>query len=139
MKYWLVVCLCLSVAGIWPAVAANPSDKRIQGEIRVRADMAHHIAAGDRLIIKLYVPRDGIEHDPKFQILSDFTLPLTFKIAPTIDMSGRTKWPSYIVEVFTDKDHDVLSVVAGELIARTAELVPLGTTGLGLELNALRK
>lgn len=101
--------------------------------------MAQHISQGDRLIIKLYYPGDGIERDPKFQILPDFTLPLPFRIAPTIDMSGRTKWTSYIVEVFTDKDHDVLSIVPGELIARTPELVPLGTAGVVLELNTLRK
>ncbi len=139
MRYWLVVCVCLSVVGIGAAAAADTSEKLIQGEVRVRADMAQHIAMDDRLIIKLYVPSDGIERDPKFQILPDFTLPLTFRIAPTIDMSGRTKWPSYIVEVFTDKDNDVLSVASGELIARTLELVPLGTTGVVLELNALCK
>lgn len=139
MKYWLVLCIVVAVAGIGLATAADTSEKLIQGEIQVRADMAQHIAADDRLIIKLYVPRDGVEHDPKFQILPDFTLPLTFRIAPTIDMSGRTKWPSYIVEVFTDKDNDVLSIAPGELIARTPELVPLGTSGVVLEMNALRK
>ncbi|WP_143301818.1 hypothetical protein [Candidatus Entotheonella palauensis] len=131
--------MALSVGGGMGADAADVSEKLIQGEIRVRADMAHHISQGDRLIIKLYNPGNGIERDPKFQILPTFTLPLAFRIAPTIDMSGRTKWPSYIVEVFTDKDSDVLSVASGELVARTSGLVRLGTSGLVLELNALRQ
>ncbi len=118
--------------------AADTSEKLIQGEIRISADMTHHIANGDRLIIKLYHLGDGIEHDPKYQILPDFTLPLTFRIAPTIDMSGRTKWPSYVVEAFTDKDKDVLSMIPGELIARTPNAVRLGTTGIVLELKTLR-
>ncbi len=139
MRYWFVVWLGLLVVGIGMATAADTSEKLIQGAIRVQADMAHHIAKGDRLIIKLYYPGDGIERDPKFQIVSDSTLPLTFRIAPTIDMSGRTKWSSYIVEAFTDKDQDVLSVAPGELIARTPDLVRLGTDGVVLELNVLRK
>lgn len=47
-------------------------------------------------------------------------------------------WSAYVVEVFTDTDADLLSVGPGELAARTAEPVPLGTVGLGIELNALR-
>lgn len=137
MRRWLVVGIGLLVAVM--GAAADTADKLIQGEIRVQADMGHHISKGDRLIIKLYYPSGGIERDPKFQILSDFTLPLTFRIAPTIDMSGRTKWPSYIVEAFTDKDDDVLSVAPGELVARTPGVVRLGTTGVVLELNTLRK
>lgn len=54
-------------------------------------------------------------------------------------MSGRTKWRSYVVEAFTDKDNDVLSVVSGELVARTPDVVPLGTTGIVLELSTLRQ
>ncbi len=141
MRYWLFVWGWLAVVGLGLGVVAvaDTSAKLIQGEIQVRPNMAHHIAVRDRLVIKLYVPKGGIERDLKFQIVSDFTLPLTFRIAPTIDMSGHTKWRSYIVEAFTDKDNDVLSIAPGELIARTPELVPLGTTGVVLELNALRK
>ena len=54
-------------------------------------------------------------------------------------MSRRSKWKSYVVEVFTDKDSDVLSVVPGELFASTPGLVPLGTAGVILELDTLRK
>ncbi len=51
-------------------------------------------------------------------------------------MSRRTKWREYIVEVFIDKDRNARANLPGELVARSADLVALGTTGLALELNA---
>jgi hypothetical protein len=93
----------------------------------------------DRLIIKLYHPKDGFELDAKYQIVPRFTLPFPFLAAPSIDMSGRTKFDSYVVELFTDKDEDPVAIAPGELFARTPAPVPLGTTGLQLELDATRE
>jgi hypothetical protein len=44
-----------------------------------------------------------------------------------------------VLELFTDKNDDVLATAPGELIARTAAPVPLGTENLRLELNAVRE
>lgn len=133
---WLcAACLVFTVA----PTAADSTGKMIEGTIRVHPDSVHHIAPGDRLIIKLFYPSDGFEKDQKFAIVSTFTLPVAFQIAPTMDMSRRSKWPAYMVEAFTDKDQDILSIVPGELHARTPDLVPLGTTDIILELNASRK
>lgn len=117
---------------------AFAAEKAIQGVISVRPDLARHLGPDDRLAIKIYHPGDGVELDTKYQILPTFKLPLEFHIGPAIDMSGRTKWSAYVVEVFTDTDGDLLSVAPGELLARTAEPVPLGTVDLGIELNTLR-
>ncbi len=125
----------LTLAGLPSAFAG---DKTIQGVISVRQDLARHLGPDHRLAIKIYHPGDGIELDTKYQILPTFKLPLEFRIGPAIDMSGRTKWSAYVVEVFTDTDGDLLSVGPGELLARTAEPVPLGTVDLGIELNTLR-
>ncbi len=122
-----------------PAAEADAATKVIQGTVRVHPDFARDIAPGDRLIFKLFYPRGGQEMAPKFTIVSTFTLPLAFRLAPTIDMSGEPQWQAYMVEVFTDKDHNILSIVPGELIARTPALVPLGTTGVSLELKARGK
>jgi hypothetical protein len=54
-------------------------------------------------------------------------------------MSGSTKFDAYVLELFTDKDGDVLGTAPGELITRTPEPVPLGTRDLRLELNATRE
>jgi hypothetical protein len=111
----------------------------IRGMLTVAPDLAHHIGPDDRLIIKLYHPKDGIELDAKYQIVPSFSLPFAFQAAPSIDMNARTKYDAYVLELFTDKNHDVLATAPGELIARTPAPVPLGTTDLQLELNATRE
>ena len=54
-------------------------------------------------------------------------------------MSGRPKFEDYVLEVFTDRDGDVGNVAPGELGARTPASVPLGSSGLVLELKPGRK
>lgn len=131
---------CLLVGWLLTAPGwADSSKQGIQGTILVHADLAHHISPDDRLIIKLFHPGNGVELDAKYAISPTFNLPVEFRITPTFDMSGGSKWKSYVVQAFTDKDGDVLSVVPGELLASTPGLVPLGTTGVVLELNTLRK
>jgi hypothetical protein len=119
--------------------AAGTEMQTIRGTLTVATDLAHHIGPDDRLIIKLYHLKDGVELDAKYQIVPRFELPLDFRVAPSIDMSGQTKFNDYVVEMFTDKDGDVLGTAPGELRARTPEPVPLGTAGLQLELNARRE
>ena len=135
------LCMAFLLAG-WLFAAAGWSDesrKFIQGTINVSSDLSQHVSPDDRLIIKLFHPGDGVELDAKYAILDTFALPVDFRIAPTFDMSGGSKWKSYVVQVFTDKDADVLSVAPGELLGGTTGPVPLGTTGLALELDSLRK
>jgi hypothetical protein len=111
----------------------------IRGTLTVAPGLAHHIGPDDRLIIKLYHLENGVEMDARYQIVPRFALPLEFVAAPSIDMSGSTKFDAYVLELFTDKDGDVLGTAPGELIARTPEPVPLGTRDLRLELNAARE
>ena len=118
------------------ARAAEPGAKTIQATIRVPPALAGQIAPGDRLVLKLFHPGAAAELDAKYRLVEDFSLPLEVVLGPSIDMSGRTKFQDYVVEAFTDKDGDVLKVAPGELGARTPGPVPLGTTGLVLELSA---
>ena len=111
----------------------------IQGRITVHPDLARHVAPGDRLLSKLFHPKGAMVMDAKFQIIPKFELPMEFRIAPALDMSRRSKWQDYVLEVFTDKDQNVLGTAPGELIGRTPEAVPLGTSGVVLELNAERQ
>ena len=66
-------------------------------------------------------------------------MPFAFQTGPSIDMNGRSKYDAYVLELFTDKNGNVLAVAPGELFTRTPGPVPLGTTDLRLELNALRQ
>ena len=126
-----------------PAFAANwavaAEMQVIRGTLTVAPGLAHHIGSNDRLIIKLYHPENGVEMDAKYQIVPRLALPFEFQATPSVDMSGQTKFDTYVVELFTDKDEDVLGRASGELIARTPAPVPLGTTDLRLELNATRE
>jgi hypothetical protein len=124
------------VRGEWGRCSRDADDPR---HAHRGARLAHQIGPDDRLIIKLYQSTDGIETDATYQVVPRFELPLEFVAAPSIDMSGRTKFDAYLLELFTDKDGDVLSIAPGELIAHTPEPVPLGTTDLRLELNATRE
>ena len=123
-------------AADWAAAAEM---QVIRGTLTVAPDLAHHIGPNDRLIIKLYHPENGVEMDAKYQIVSSFSLPFAFQAAPSLDMNATTKYDAYVLELFTDKDDDVLGTAPGELIARTPAPVPLGTEGLQLELNTTRQ
>jgi hypothetical protein len=111
----------------------------IRGSLTVTPDLAHHIGPNDRLIIKLYHPENGVEMDAKYQIVPSFSLPFAFQAGPSLDMNAHTKYDAYVLELFTDKDDDVLARAPGELIARTPAPVPLGTQDLRLELSATRE
>ena len=135
---------CCTGFGLLAALAApiaagvDIGEVLIQGTITVTPELVQHISPQDRLIIKLFHPgANGVELDAKNQIFTTFTLPLTFKITPSISMSGDTKYKTYSIEVLTDKDRDFLSAAAGELIARTPGPVALGSSGLILELTTL--
>lgn len=137
MRWRLGASLGLALALTTASIAADM--QAISGRLTVAPELAHHVGRDDRLILKLYHPQDGIEMDATYRIVESFSLPFAFHAAPSIDMNGRTKYDAYVLELFTDKNGDVLAVAPGELIARTPGPVPLGTTDLRLELNDLRE
>ena len=139
MKVWLLISIGLGLAVSPGAPSADGAIQAIRGTLTVSPGLAHHIGPNDRLIIKLFHPKDGVEMDARYQIVPSFSLPFAFQAAPSIDMNARTKYDAYVLELFTDKNGDVLAPAPGELIARTGTLVPLGTTDLRLELNATRE
>jgi hypothetical protein len=121
------------------ATSGRADMQTISGTLTVAPELAHHIGRDDRLIIKLYHPEDGVEMDATYRIVPGFSLPFAFQAAPSVDMNARTKYDAYVLELFTDKNDDVLATAPGELIARTPTAVPLGTSDLQLELNAARE
>jgi hypothetical protein len=140
MRHWFTGAVWLALAPICaPGSAAAAEMPAIRGTLTVAPDLARHIGPDDRLIIKLYHPKDGVEMDAKYQIVPSFSLPFAFQAAPSIDMNAQTKYDAYVVELFTDKNDDVLATAPGELIARTPAPVPLGTEDLRLELNSTRE
>lgn len=125
------------LAAVWAAVQgiawAADESAMLQGTVTVAADAA--LAASDRLVVKIYHPgEDGLELDPKYWIFEAPALPMQVSLAPTAEMSGNARFGDYVVEAFSDRDGDVLSIVAGELWAATDGPRPLGTTDFLLEL-----
>ena len=129
----------LSLAMTLSAASSRADMPTISGSLSVAPELAHHVGPDDRLILKLYHPQDGVEMDAIYRIVQSFALPFAFHAAPTIDMNGRAKYDAYVLELFTDKNGNVLAVAPGELFTRTPGPVPLGTTDLRLELNTLRE
>jgi hypothetical protein len=136
-SFGLRLAVCIALAALAPS--AHGAATAIEGTIRIDSGFAGQIAAGDRLVIKLFHPGAGAELDPQYRTIDKFSLPLEFTLTPSTDMSGQPKFKDYVVEVFTDRDGDLLKVAPGELGARTPGPVPLGTTGLVLALTPRRE
>ena len=137
--------LLLLISAIWiiTARASNAVDDMaafsIEGVIDVKPELKQKLSPADRLVIKLFHPKDGIEMDAKYSIMSNFQLPLQFRVSPYIVMDGTTRHNKYVIEVFTDKDQNVLGVADGELAGRTSSTVDLGSRGLRIILNHSRE
>ena len=141
---WLVVFLSLiSPIGITTARGSNDVDNMaafsIEGVIDVKPELKQALSPADRLVIKLFHPKDGIEMDAKYSIMSNFQLPLQFRVSPYIVMDGTPRHNKYVIEVFTDKDQNVLRGADGELAGGTSGTVDLGSRGLHIILNHSRE
>ena len=111
----------------------------IEGTINAVPELQQYLSTSDRLIIKLFHPKDGIEMDAKYSIVRSFELPLKFRIFPYILMDGSTRHDKYVVEVFTDKDQDVLRIGNGEIFGTTPDTLQLGSRDVKLLLNQFRE
>ena len=139
-----VLCLFFlsAVVGIGTAIAQNKSEMNsfvFEGEVDIAPELMGEISKGDRLILKLFHPADGIEMDTKYSIVSDFILPLKFRISPSIVMDGGARHETYMIEVFTDKDQDVLRVAPGEVYGTTPDTLQVGTQGIRIVLRHIRE
>ena len=111
----------------------------IEGTINAAPELHQYLSVSDRLIIKLFHPKDGIEMDAKYSIVLSFELPLKFRIFPYILMDGSTRHDKYVVEVFTDKDQDVLRIKTGELFGTSRDTLQLGSRDVRLLMNQFRE
>lgn len=120
---------------VWQAGAGEAGDIAITGRIAVAPDLVDTVGESDRLVIKMYHPDDGVEKDLKYWIVEEYAFPQDFRIAPTVNMAGNARWEDYVIEVYTDRDRNVLNLIDGELWVSTGTLVPLGTDALELVLG----
>ncbi len=132
-----LIALAVAVGAHMALAAEETTGLFLQGEVSIPQEQRQALGEADRLVIKIYHPgRDGFEKDPKYTFRQASDLPMAFRVAPPIDMNGNARWPTFIVEAFTDNDGDVLSLNDGEFFATTGDPLPLGTEGIVLTLQA---
>jgi hypothetical protein len=115
-----------------PSLCAGSDESGVAG---AACDGEPVLRQEDRLILRIYHPKNGVQHDLTYKIIREFSLPRPFRINPNIDMNGNPRFSDYIVEAYTDRDGRAGDVGDGEYFATSGETVPLGTTQLQLVLG----
>lgn len=105
----------------------------IQGQVLVTEELKSQVSETDRLIIMLFDPKQGrpvaIKIVPHFQANQPFT------IGQANAMPGQTLQGEYSLRILTDKDNQPFQSATGEIVGRSADLIPLGTQGLDFVLD----
>ncbi|MFK7965323.1 MAG: hypothetical protein AB8C46_15275 [Burkholderiaceae bacterium] len=117
------------------AASASDSSRTISGVVTLDQSIQNRLADGDRLVFKLFHPENGIEKDLTYRMYRSPKFPFHFEVGPNIDMSKRTKWRSYAIEVSIDRDNNPGKVSAGEPSALSDGVIPLGASGIEFELK----
>ena len=124
----------------WPPELAHASNNGetdpatlIQGRIVVADDLKSQVEDTDRLVILLFDPQQGrpvaIKLMPHFQENQSFT------IGQANAMPGQILQGNYSLRILTDKNNQPFESVAGEIVGRSSELIPMGTQGIEFVLN----
>ena len=117
------------------AALANDASRTISGVVKLDQSIQSQLADDDRLVFKLFHPENGIEKDLTYRIYRSPEFPFVFEVGPNIDMSKRTKWRSYAIEVSIDRDSNPGKVSADEPSASSDGVVPLGSAGIEFNLK----
>lgn len=104
----------------------------ISGTVVVSKALQSRVAPKDRLVVLLFDP--DTPRPLAFKIIPHILLPQKFTIALPPNARGSLK-PGYHLRILTDKNNDPFGSVEGEVVGRSRETIPLGTTGLVFELD----
>ena len=117
-----------------PLNAPPEGDPRytIQGTITVSNALKNLVEPGDRLLIMLFDPE--MARPVAFKMIPHTLLPQAFSISLPPDQIPSAK-PAYMIRALTDKNNSPFESAEGEIIGRSSEPIPLGTTGLQFELD----
>ena len=117
--------------------SSQPADKpedSIQGIVRVSPDLLKQVSSTDKLIIMLFDPSQG--RPVAFKFVESPSFPMEFQIGP-LDAMGTTDLVGpYSLRILTDKDGQPFQAAEGELIGRSKDMVPLGTSNLDFVLDS---
>lgn len=122
------------------ATTAGAEDYAISGSVSIAEALREETQATDRLIVLLFDPQQG--RPVAFRILPGQPFPRLFHIAvpPQENLSENNAAPlpkvrRYSLRILTDRDNNPFRAAPGELIGRSATLIPLGTHKLHFVLD----
>ncbi len=116
--------------------SSQPADKpedSIQGIVRVSPDLLKQVSSTDKLIIMLFDPSQG--RPVAFKFVESPSFPMEFQIGPSNAMGTTDLVGPYSLRILTDKDDQPFQAAEGELIGRSKDMVPLGTSNLDFVLD----
>jgi hypothetical protein len=111
----------------------KPEDS-IQGTVRISTDLLKQVSPTDKLIIMLFDPGQG--RPVAFKFVESPSFPMDFQIGPSSAMGAVDFVGPYSLRILTDKDGQPFQAAEGELIGRSKNLVPLGTSNLDFVLDS---
>ena len=101
----------------------------ISGTVRVSEALRGGVETSDRMIILLMDPQLGRPVASK--IIPHMFLPQSFSISAPAGSAGK----AYDLRIVSDKDGQPVNSVPGEVVGRSKEPIPLGTSGLDFVLD----
>ena len=101
----------------------------ISGTVRVSEALRGGVETSDRMIILLMDPQLGRPVASK--IIPHMFLPQSFSISAPAGSAGK----AYDLRIVSDKDGQPVNSVPGEVVGRSKEPIPLGTSGLDFLLD----
>ena len=117
--------------------SSQPTDRSedsIQGTVRISPDLLKQVSPTDKLIIMLFDPGQG--RPVAFKFVESPSFPMEFQIGPSNAMGSVDLVGPYSLRILTDKDGQPFQAAEGELIGRSKDLVPLGTSNLDFVLDS---
>ncbi len=115
-----------------PAAQADDPRFSVSGSIVASQAMQGRVERSDRLVVLLFDPELG--RPAGFKIIPHAILPQQFTVS--LQPQARTDAkPAYQLRVISDKDNNPFGAAEGEVVGRSAEPIPLGSSDVVLELN----
>ena len=113
--------------------AGEDPSSMIQGRVIVSAELQSQVSEADRLVIMLFDLNLG--RPVALKIIPHFQKNQSFTIGQAQAMPGQKLKGAYSLRILTDKNNQPFQSATGEIIGRSADLIPLGTQGLEFVLD----
>ena len=117
-----------------PSQPADKPEDSIKGIVRISPDLLEQVSPTDKLIIMLFDPNQG--RPVAFKFVESPSFPMEFQIGPSNAMGTKDLVGPYSLRILTDKDGQPFQATEGEVIGRSKDLVPLGTSNLDFVLDS---